>query len=145
MIVSAEISISPIAGVNVADSLLAGWPLSHRKASQRCCCSHTAAYGSRLWTIGAIDYHCGRSCRRFVHCCHQYGAGICSDHIKAQLADAMPGRAGLPARHDLCLYRRLRLFIFYVHSGGAGWPVAGIHKTHAMGVLMVPLIARYIR
>ena len=37
------------------------------------------------------------------------------------------------------------LFIFFLSTiVGLIAPVAGIHKTHAMGVLMLPLIVRYI-
>ncbi len=37
------------------------------------------------------------------------------------------------------------LFIFFLSTVvGLIAPIAGIHKTHAMGVLMLPLILRYI-
>ena len=37
------------------------------------------------------------------------------------------------------------LFIFFLSTVvGLIAPVAGIHRTHAMGVLMLPLILRYI-
>jgi putative membrane protein len=37
------------------------------------------------------------------------------------------------------------LFIFFLSTVvGLVAPVVGIHRTHAMGVLMLPLIVRYI-
>jgi len=37
------------------------------------------------------------------------------------------------------------LFIFFLSTVvGIISPMAGIHRTHAMGVLMLPLILRYI-
>ena len=37
------------------------------------------------------------------------------------------------------------LFIFFLSTVvGLIAPMAGIHRTHAMGVLMLPLIVRYI-
>ena len=39
----------------------------------------------------------------------------------------------------------LGLFIFFLSTVvGLIAPIAGIHRTHAMGVLMLPLILRYI-
>jgi len=40
---------------------------------------------------------------------------------------------------------RFGLFIFFLSTiVGLIAPIAGIHRTHAMGVLMLPLIMRYI-
>ena len=75
---------------------------------------------------------------------HHCGTPGWAGHLSSQLSAALSESAGLfLVGTTYAVTGLFGLFIFFLSTVvGLIAPVAGIHRTHAMGVLMLPLILR---
>ena len=128
-----------IAGVDTDQRpILADGTLCDRQAQEWSCSDHSGAYGPRPEHICPDDddnNNSGNGGRGILSGPHQSGSPGRASHIPAQLSAALPWRAGLFGGHDLPLLLGLfGLFIFFLPNVvGLIAPIAGIHRTHAMG------------